>query len=104
MLELNGQHLRPLLSLSKEKLRKYMIAQSAAWKEDWSNFSKRYKRNKIRIELLPLLSEIAGSKEALERRLLVLTDQSDEIANYFETQVSFFFQFQFLSGHFQPQL
>lgn len=88
MLELDGQHLRPLLALSKQQLREYMIVKSAVWKEDWTNFSKCYKRNKIRIELLPLLSEIAGSRAALERRLLTIAEQSAEISRFFEDQVS----------------
>jgi len=47
-----------------------------SWYEDQSNQSKKYKRNEVRIDLIPLLSKLAGGKDALHTRLNNMYDQS----------------------------
>jgi tRNA(Ile)-lysidine synthase len=46
---------RPLLELSKTALRQYALAKKIPFREDASNASRQFPRNRIRHELLPLL-------------------------------------------------
>ena len=64
----NGPFVRPLLSTSKSDLKKYLKSQNLMWMEDSSNEETKYKRNKVRVALIPLASEVAGGTKALYRR------------------------------------
>lgn len=55
--------LRPLLGIKKEQLRAYAKLHSIPSIEDSSNHQPIYKRNKVRLELLPLLKEFNPSIE-----------------------------------------
>lgn len=46
---------RPLLSFTREQIEQYLEAEAVPFRIDRSNFSKRFTRNRIRHELLPLL-------------------------------------------------
>jgi tRNA(Ile)-lysidine synthetase-like protein len=48
--------IKPFLNVNKSIIIKYMKANSYQWYEDQSNESKKYKRNEIRLDLIPLLS------------------------------------------------
>ena len=48
---------RPLLGWPRRALREWLSAQDIQWREDSSNQSTRFLRNRIRIELLPLLEQ-----------------------------------------------
>lgn len=50
--------LRPLLPFSKEDIKVYAMKQGLIWREDQSNQDTKYLRNKIRMELVPLLKEL----------------------------------------------
>jgi len=56
----NGK-VRPLLSFAKSELLGYALNRKVKWREDASNKSVNYKRNKIRHEVVPLLEEINPS-------------------------------------------
>ncbi len=47
--------IRPLLACSREEVRQYLQARSLLWREDASNADPRWRRNRVRAELLPLL-------------------------------------------------
>ncbi|RYH23737.1 hypothetical protein EON65_17455 [archaeon] len=79
MESLNGVFLRPLLHLTKEHLVTYMQHKALDWREDESNLSRNYKRNKIRLDLIPLMEELAGGKDALRKRMLSLVEQSEGV-------------------------
>jgi tRNA(Ile)-lysidine synthase TilS/MesJ len=64
-----GYFAKPMLKLRKKHIMKYLTSNSLEWREDDSNNSNKYKRNKIRNELLPLLSEITGGDRALQVRV-----------------------------------
>lgn len=49
--------IRPMLTLTKEDLIHYATIRKLHWREDGSNSSLMYKRNKIRLKLLPTLKE-----------------------------------------------
>ncbi len=56
--EENKQLLRPLLPFSRRQIREYADENSIAWREDSSNASNKYLRNKIRHKIVPVLEEI----------------------------------------------
>lgn len=53
-----GRVWRPLLEWTREDVRRYLAARGLCFVEDSTNADTRYRRNKIRHEVLPLLSEI----------------------------------------------
>ncbi len=62
---------RPLLSFSKDELKKYALSENLTWREDVSNASNKYRRNLLRNEILPFLKkEIPSINESV---LLLIT-------------------------------
>ncbi|MDX6188601.1 tRNA lysidine(34) synthetase TilS [Flavobacterium sp. Fl-318] len=56
--EENDKIIRPLLPFSREEILKYAQENNIQWREDSSNASNKYLRNKIRHDLVPILKEI----------------------------------------------
>jgi tRNA(Ile)-lysidine synthase len=56
--EQNNKIIRPLLPFSREEIVKYAQQNKLIWREDASNTSNKYLRNKIRHDLLPVLQDI----------------------------------------------
>ncbi|WP_294956721.1 tRNA lysidine(34) synthetase TilS [uncultured Flavobacterium sp.] len=56
--EQNDKIIRPLLPFSREEILKYAEENKIEWREDSSNASTKYLRNKIRHNLVPVLKEI----------------------------------------------
>ncbi|KRD06372.1 tRNA(Ile)-lysidine synthetase [Flavobacterium sp. Root901] len=56
--EQNDKIIRPLLPFSREEILKYAQENNIEWREDSSNASNKYLRNKIRHDLVPILKEI----------------------------------------------
>ncbi|MFT3795862.1 tRNA lysidine(34) synthetase TilS [Flavobacterium sp.] len=54
----NGKIIRPLLDFSREAIEMYAKANQLEWREDSSNASDKYLRNKIRHELVPVLKAL----------------------------------------------
>ncbi|WP_369753602.1 tRNA lysidine(34) synthetase TilS [Flavobacterium sp. WC2409] len=54
----NGNIIRPLLLFSREEIAHYAEENKIEWREDSSNASDKYLRNKIRHDLVPLLKEL----------------------------------------------
>lgn len=84
----DGVFIRPLLDLSKSSLVQYLESKQLEWREDKSNQERDYKRNRVRLDLMPLMEDLAGNKETLERRLLGLSDQSSLVKHMLDTQVN----------------
>lgn len=57
----NGNIIRPLLAFSREEIQKYATRNNIDWREDASNASIKYTRNKIRHQVIPVLKEINPS-------------------------------------------
>ena len=55
---INKNIVRPLLIFSREEIEQYAKENSIAWREDQSNASTKYIRNKIRHQVIPILKEI----------------------------------------------
>ena len=54
----NDKIMRPLLLFSREEIANYANENNIEWREDSSNASDKYLRNKIRHDLVPLLKEL----------------------------------------------
>lgn len=64
---------RPLLTFSRERLRRYAEGRTLLWREDASNFDTTFLRNRIRHELLPLLESMRrGAARRLAKTALHL--------------------------------
>ena len=61
-----GYFAKPMLNVRKKDAVEHLTSNALEWREDESNSSNKYKRNKVRNELMPLLSEIAGGEQALQ--------------------------------------
>ncbi len=55
--ESKGAILRPLLACSRQGLRSYLLERGIRWSEDASNADPAFLRNRIRLELVPLLDD-----------------------------------------------
>ncbi|MBQ9138277.1 MAG: tRNA lysidine(34) synthetase TilS [Alistipes sp.] len=70
-----GNIIRPLLFAERREIHEYAIAHKIAFREDSSNRSQKYLRNKIRLGLLPKVREISPRFTAIMRgNLYRLTD------------------------------
>lgn len=56
--EQNDRVIRPLLTFSQEEMEEYAKLNNIQWREDSSNASDKYLRNKIRHHLVPMLKEL----------------------------------------------
>ncbi|MCX2837737.1 tRNA lysidine(34) synthetase TilS [Salinimicrobium sp. MT39] len=56
--DVNDCVIRPLLPFSREEIEKYARGQELQWREDSSNASTKYFRNKVRLEVIPTLLEM----------------------------------------------
>lgn len=52
---------RPMLKLSKQTIQEYLVNNNYRWREDSSNKSSKYLRNRIRNELMPLLEDLVAT-------------------------------------------
>lgn len=57
----NDKIIRPLLAFSRDEIALYAKENKIAWREDSSNASDKYLRNKIRHNIIPLLKELNPS-------------------------------------------
>lgn len=56
--EVNNKIVRPLLTFSREDIETYAKDNKLKWREDSSNASNKYLRNKLRHDVIPVLKEI----------------------------------------------
>ena len=86
--EINGNVVRPLLKFSRETILAYAKINNINWREDKSNASTKYIRNKIRHKILPVLKEInpsllesfAKTSEHLKESQQIIEDCIEKIA------------------------
>ena len=75
--EVNGKFVRPLLSFSSDTIKNYAHANNIKWRDDSSNQSVKYLRNKLRHEVIPILKEINPSLlQSFQTTLNNLSDSS----------------------------
>jgi len=72
----DGKLIRPFLNTSKKKLLSYLSERKIPFLEDSSNLDTVYLRNRIRLEVIPFLSEINPNiSEVLRQTASVLQDE-----------------------------
>lgn len=76
--EFNNYLYRPLLSVTKEQIRRYATDNKVHFREDVSNASNKYKRNLIRNKIAPLFKELNPSFEETMLTNLSMIDKSQQ--------------------------
>jgi len=85
MAERRGWLIRPLLPFSRAEILDYAIQIGLKWREDSSNAKTDYKRNKLRIQALPALYEVAEDAKAnLQTSFARLKDTGKAFTTLFE--------------------
>ena len=54
--------IRPFWKIERQELRRFLDANGWEWREDESNLSEHFRRNRVRHEVLPLLEQISGHR------------------------------------------
>lgn len=76
--EVNGKFVRPLLPFSSEQIEVFAKENNIKWRDDSSNKSVKYLRNKLRHEVVPILKEINPSLlQSFQSTLENLNDIAD---------------------------
>lgn len=74
----NEKVIRPLLSFSRQEIEEYASVNKLKWREDSSNASDKYLRNKIRHHLVPLLKELNPNfMSSFEKTQAFLTESKE---------------------------
>ena len=87
----NGIYIRPLLAASKEEVEAYLESERIPWRQDSSNEDCRYRRNRVRQELLPYLQEAFNPN--LIRTLTQTAGQMRDLQEYLREQTEKEFTF-----------
>ncbi len=75
---INDNIIRPLLSFSREQIETFAKANNINWREDSSNSGRKYLRNKLRHEVVPILKSINPELlESFQNTLENLNDTAD---------------------------
>lgn len=80
-----GKIIRPLIEIDSDEIRKYCNEQGIAYRVDSTNASSDYSRNRIRNEILPVLSEI-NSDASLHISSFI--DDINEVNSFLEAEVN----------------
>lgn len=83
---LEGQLFRPLLQVSKMEILDYLHRHEYEYCVDHTNFESIYGRNKVRLELVPLMEEFNPN---LEQGLYELSIEAQETEAYFDELIDF---------------
>ncbi|MFD2568448.1 tRNA lysidine(34) synthetase TilS [Pseudotenacibaculum haliotis] len=77
----NDQTVRPLLAFSRDEIKMYAIKNEIEWREDRSNASVKYVRNKVRHQILPVLQDINPHILETFKKSLEHLNESQQIIN-----------------------
>ena len=81
----NNSIIRPLLWVTREEIANYAKKNNITWREDSSNRSDKYLRNKIRRHLMPVLKEISPDYEkAFAKSMRFLKEDREIIEEWFD--------------------
>lgn len=100
--EINGKIIRPLLSFSRETIEAFAKDNKIKWREDSSNASTKYLRNKLRLDVIPILKEInpqllqnlKNTQNYLQDSKIIINDRIEDILDHVkdlenETEIHF---------------
>ncbi len=84
----NNYIIRPMLFANRKKIEVYALKNNIVWREDSSNNSTDYKRNKLRKSVLPILKEINPKAESVVYEMSQRIAAAEHIiGQYFERQL-----------------
>lgn len=75
--------LRPLLNVSREQIEKYVADNAIPFVDDSTNDSEEYTRNKLRLQILPLIRQAYGGAD---NNILRLSERAEEICEFLDKQ------------------
>ncbi|MFD2890477.1 tRNA lysidine(34) synthetase TilS [Flavobacterium chuncheonense] len=78
---LNGNIIRPLLHFSRSEIQEYAQQMSIQWREDSSNSSDKYYRNKIRHHVVPILKELNSNFLSSFKNTLEHLEQANQLVD-----------------------
>ena len=79
----NGTIVRPLIFAKRSEIKNYVLKNNYQYREDSSNSSVKYKRNKIRHELIPILKEMNPSiLETVDKDISLIHKTFSAYENY----------------------
>lgn len=87
ILPVQGVVRRPLLFATKEDMQTYVLDRKVVWRDDVSNFKTDYARNKVRLQIIPLLEQINPSFQKNIARMGKFTELSAQLV---QSQISDF--------------
>lgn len=77
---------RPLIDIRKHELQTYLSGKGLAWREDSSNRSSKYLRNRVRNELIPLLRDMID-EGSLESRMRNIEEQAKDLRDDLDQRI-----------------
>ena len=81
--EIRNDIIRPLLPFSRKKIEAYASENDISWREDSSNASDKYMRNKIRHKIVPVLEELNENfLDSFANTQKYLQDELDLVEDY----------------------
>ncbi len=84
----NGYIIRPLLSVSRAEIEKYLDGLGQDYVTDSSNLSSDYRRNFLRREVIPMFEKRwPGTRKALRRSLSILKEEARIVDCYYDIQL-----------------
>ncbi len=86
-----GKYIRPLLNVSRAEIESFCQAEGLEFCTDQSNFSLEYTRNRLRLEVIPLLEQINPEVvDALCKTALLVRDDGEQLKQDAERQEVFY--------------
>ncbi len=93
--EFNDNIVRPLLPFSRDEIMRFAKSDGLKWREDSSNESTKYLRNKLRLEVIPKLKDtnpqflqnFKQTQEFLKDSRIIVDDKIDEVSEDVITEV-----------------
>ncbi len=79
--------IRPMLTFTREKISEYVASKGVPFREDGTNYDVKYKRNRIRHQIMPALKELNPSYlETISRSMEELKDVERITDEWFDNQ------------------
>ncbi|MBR4942548.1 MAG: tRNA lysidine(34) synthetase TilS [Clostridia bacterium] len=86
MVELNGQYLRPFLSWTRREIEEYAEKNGLEYREDKTNEERDATRNRLRLDVLPVLEDaVHGATENLARFASLAVEDDKLLYEYAQT-------------------
>lgn len=84
----NDPFAKPMLGVSKTEVLNFLSSQGLLWRDDASNLSNKYMRNRVRNELIPLMSDMVGGSDVLNKRIDNLDEQSKKVKQHLSSKAN----------------